>query len=201
MKTIGLTGGIATGKSTVASLLRDHHDLPVIDADQIARDVVAPGTPALAEIQQFFGEGVLLASGALNRKALGAIVMADADKRQRLEAITHPRIGEAIGEWLARQVQQGQRWAVVEAALMIETGSAQLYDLLLVISCSAQVQLSRLTAREGYDTATATRWIKAQLPLAQKEAVAHHVIVNDSDQAALAEKVQAFIDWLAKDGA
>ena len=106
MKTIGLTGGIATGKSTVARILREALDVPVIDADQVAREIVAPGQPALAEIVTRFGQSVLLADGQLNRRALGAVVMADPEARQALDGITHPRIREAIQRQL-RQLAEG----------------------------------------------------------------------------------------------
>jgi len=189
MKTLGLTGGIATGKSTVATLLRDTYGVPLIDADQVARDVVQPGSPALEEIRRTFGDEVLLPTGALNRKALGRIVMADAEKRRVLEAITHPRIGQSIEEWLSTQDTQGAAWAAVEAALMVESGSYHRYDILIVVSCSPATQIARLRAREGFDQEVAQRWLDAQLPLAEKEAVADHVLHNDDDLAQLAEAV------------
>ena len=196
MKTIGLTGGIATGKSTVAALLRDTHGLPVVDADRVARAIVDLGSPALAEIRRFFGDEVLLPDGALNRKRLGTIVMADPAKRRALEDITHPRIAQAIVGWLAEQAAQGRDWAVVEAALMVETGSYHRYDVVIVVSCSPQNQIARLAQREGFDAATAQQWMDAQLPLARKEAVADHVIRNDGDRASLVTAVQAVVDNL-----
>ena len=185
MKTLGLTGGIATGKSTVSALLRDRYGVPLIDADQVARDIVQPGAPALEEIRQAFGEEVLLPDGTLNRTALGRIVMADTAKRRVLEAITHPRIGQAIADWLSTERAQGAAWAAVEAALMVESGSYRAYDVLVVVSCSSETQLARLRAREGFDQEVAQRWIDAQLPLPEKEAVADHVLRNDDDLAQL----------------
>lgn len=189
MKTLGLTGGIATGKSTVSALLRDRYRVPLIDADEVARDIVQPGSAALDEIRHTFGEEVLLPGGTLNRKALGRIVMADTAKRRVLEAITHPRIGQAIAEWLSAQDGQGAAWAAVEAALMVESGSYRGYDVLIVVSCSPATQLARLRAREGFDQEVAQRWIDAQLPLAEKEAVADHVLRNDDDLSLLEDAV------------
>ena len=180
MITVGLTGGIATGKSTVAALLRGR-GVPVLDLDVVAREVVAPGTPALAEIAARWPE--VVAHGVLDRKALGRRIVANNAARAELEAITHPRIWTAMEAWLARQDAPA---VVVEAALMVETGSYRRYDRLLVVTCSPAVQRQRLAARDGYDAEAVERWLAAQLPLAEKVAVADAVVVNDGDEAALA---------------
>lgn len=182
VRTVGLTGGIACGKSTVARLLAAR-GVPVLDLDQVARQVVAPGEPALAEIARRW-PGVVV-DGALDRKALGAVIVADSGARRELEAITHPRIWERTEAWLAAQREP----AVVEAALMVETGSWRRYDRLLVVACSPAVQRARLAAREGYDPATVERWLAAQVPIADKVALADAVIWNDGDEAALADEV------------
>jgi dephospho-CoA kinase len=183
--TVGLTGGIACGKSTVAALLRAR-GVPVLDLDQVAREVVAPGTAALAEIAARWPNAVQ--GQELNRKALGAIVMADPDARRALEAITHPRIWEAMEAWLAAQTAPA---VVVEAALMVETGSWRRYDRLLVVSCTPEVQTARLRQREGFDAATAARWLAAQLPLGEKERVATAVIHNNDSAEALVGATEA----------
>lgn len=185
-RVIGLTGGVATGKSTVAALLRAR-GVPVIDADQVSREVTAPGSPGLAEVVAAFGAGVLTEAGALDRKALGAIVFADPVARARLEAITHPRIGAAISAWI--EAQRGP--CVVEAALMVETGSWRRYDDLLVVSCPPGLQRSRLMAREAIGPEEADRRLAAQLPLAQKEALASVLVWNDGDAGQLAAAVDA----------
>ena len=190
MKTVGLTGGIASGKSTVASLLRAR-GVPVIDADQAARDVVRPGEPALDEIAARFGPGVLQPDGALDRKALGAVVVADAAARADLEAITHPRIRARITEALDALAEAGTPVAVVEASLMVETGSWRLYDALLVVTASPETQVARLEAREGYDPAAARRWLDAQLPAAARVRLATAVIDNDGPPDALPDLVDA----------
>lgn len=184
MLRVGLTGGIACGKSTVAGLLRAR-GVPVIDADQVAREVVAPGQPALAEIAARFGSEILQPDGSLNRKALGARVVADPAAKADLERMLHGRIRALLAQWLAAQAQAGAPVAVVEAALLVETGSYQQYDALLVVRASPDVQRARLMAREGLDAATADQWLAAQLPLAAKVAVATAVVDNDGEPAAL----------------
>lgn len=179
MKRVGLTGGIASGKSTVAELLRAKH-VPVVDADQVSREVVAPGQPALAQIAARFGAAVLNPDGSLDRKALGARVVADAEARRALEAITHPAIRAAVSAVLDRWEAAGYPVAVVEASLMVETGSWRAYDAVLVVAASPETQRLRLQAREGYDAATAERWLAAQLPLEEKLKVATAVIWNDA---------------------
>ncbi|MBK7756580.1 MAG: dephospho-CoA kinase [Deltaproteobacteria bacterium] len=191
MKTIGLTGGIATGKSTVARILRDELGVPVIDADQVAREIVAPGQPALAEIAARFGPSVLLADGALDRRALGALVMGDPLARQALDGITHPRIRAAIQHHLRRLADEGAPAAAVEAALLVETGAYKLYDALLVVTCTPTTQLQRLMSREKMSEDEARRWVQSQLPLAEKERLGTVVIHNNGDDASLRDAVRA----------
>ena len=179
MITIGLTGGIATGKSTVARILREDLNVPVIDADQVSRDVVATGSPGLADLVQSFGPEILREDGALDRKALGRLVVGDAVARRKLEGLTHPLIREEIEARLTALESGGAAVAVVEAALMVETGSFRFYDQLIVVSCHPQVQLERLMARENLSEEQAKQWLATQLPLARKEAVATCVIRND----------------------
>ncbi len=195
MLRIGLTGGIACGKSTVAQLL-EQRGIPVRDADQVAREVVAPGTDGLAAIVDRFGPGVLAEDGGLDRPALRQRVIASPEARRALEAITHPRIHAALEAWLAAQAQAGAAAAVVDAALMIETGSAARYDALLVVACRPETQLARLMARDGHDEAVARRWLSAQLPIDEKvdRALAHGraaCIRNDDPPAALPAAVDA----------
>lgn len=192
MHTVGLTGGIACGKSTVAGILRAR-GVPVIDADQVSREIVALGEPALDEIAACFGAEILQADGTLNRKALGALVMGDSEEarveRRKLEAITHPRIFGRIGEKLQAHAAAGAPIAAVEAAIMVESGNHRLYSALLVVACSPAVQLRRLMARQGFDEATAAGWIATQMPIAEKVAVADAVVHNDGDLADLEREV------------
>lgn len=190
----GLTGGIGTGKSTVARRLREHHHIPVIDADEAARAVVAPGSDGLAAVVDAFGPEVLTPDGALDRPAMRRRVMGDAEARKRLEAITHPRIAAWVMARVGEALQSGHDLVGVEAALMVETGSHRNYGALLVVSCDPATQLARVQARDGVTEAEARRVLEAQLPLAQKEAVADHVIRNDGSLAALHAAVDAWVD-------
>lgn len=189
MRTFGLTGGIGTGKSTVAALLRARHGVPIVDADLVARDVVAPGSDGLAAVVAAFGPDVLDADGALDRARMRARILADAEARRTLEGITHPRIFVAITEALRALAEAGHPLAGVEAALMVETGSWRLYDALVVVSASPDTQVRRVMARDGVDEAAARAIVAAQLPMAEKERVATVVIRNDADLDALGAEV------------
>ena len=189
MIVVGLTGGIATGKSTVARILAAD-GVPVIDADQVARDVVAPGQPALAAIVEAFGPDVLDADGSLDRAAMRRRIAHDADARRTLEGITHPAIRVAIFEELTRLREAGHPAAVVEAALLVETGTYRQYPELVVVTCDPAVQLERLLKRDGASESESRALIAAQLPLTDKEAVATQVIRNDGTEAALRERTR-----------
>jgi dephospho-CoA kinase len=195
--TFGLTGGIGTGKSTVARLLRER-GIPVVDADQSAREVVAPGSEGLAEIAQVFGASFLLEDGSLDRAAMRAHVIRDDAARKRLEQITHPRIFLAISRDLRAHAEAGATLMGVEAALMVETGSYKMYDALVVVSCSPDTQLARVIARDGVDEADAKQIIATQAPLADKEAVADHVVRNDGSLADLERAVATLVDELRR---
>ena len=185
MKTVGLTGGIACGKSTVADILRQELNVTVIDADQVARDITAKGSVGLAWITEAFGTEVLTEDGALDRKRLGALVMDRPERRKQLEGITHPLIREEISARLNALEAAGAAVAVVEAALMVETGSAALYDFILVVSASPATQLARLEARNGFTADEAQRWLDSQMPMAEKERAATVVIRNEGSLLAL----------------
>jgi dephospho-CoA kinase len=182
MRVIGLTGGIASGKSTAGRMLAEL-GAPVVDADQIARDVVAPGQPALAEIVDSFGPDVLLPDGTLDRKRVGAIVFGDGDKRRRLNAITHPRIGAATQAQLASLRERGAPVAIYEAALLVENGVHRALDGLIVVACDEATQRSRLVTRDGLSDAEARARMAAQAPLADKLAAATWVIDTSGDLA------------------
>jgi dephospho-CoA kinase len=189
MRTLGLTGGVATGKSTVAGLLRGEHGVPVLDADEVAREIVAPGEPALLEIQQRFGKSMLRADGTLDRARLREHIVSDPTARTNLEAITHPRIGARMLELLGELRDQGAPLAFVEAALMVETGTWRLYDALWVVTCSPDLQRMRLVERDGVSETDALALIATQLPLAEKEALASEVLHNEGDLPRLRRSV------------
>ena len=193
MIVVGLTGGIATGKSTVADWFRKT-GVAVIDADRIAREVVRVGTPALGAIQRAFGPKVLRDDGELDRPAMRQRIATDPTSRVRLEQITHPAIFEAIENQLQALRDSGAQVAVVEAALMVETGSYRSYDEVIVVTCSPDLQLSRLLARDGADPESSKALIAAQWPLAEKAAVATHIIENNGTIEALHARVQEVWD-------
>jgi dephospho-CoA kinase len=180
---VGLTGGIATGKSTVSDIFR-RLGCVVIDADVLAREVVGPGEPALAAIVREFGPDVLQADGTLDRKRVAAIVFADPERRRRLEAITHPAIRDRFLARLADLEAQGFDGIVVwDAPVMIETGGHRAMDRLVVVVTDTATQRARAVGRDG-DPADVERRIANQMPLAEKAKLADHVIDNSGDRAA-----------------
>lgn len=185
---IGLTGGIASGKSTVARLFAGL-GVPVIDTDELAREVVQPGSAGLAEIVAAFGPGVLDAEGALDRRQLRARVFADPAARARLEAITHPRIEAAM---LAAAGRAGGPYQLLVVPLLAEAGFGRHVDRVLLVDCPPETQYRRLLERDGEDPAQARRMLAAQLDRASRLHHADDIIHNDdADPAALLAQVQA----------
>jgi dephospho-CoA kinase len=176
MRVVGLTGGIASGKSTVSAMFREL-GAQVIDADQVARDVVEPGTPGLEEVARRF-PGVLDPSGQLDRAALGRRVFADPAERRALEGILHPRIREEVARRTEALARAGETVVLYDAALLIENGLHRGMDGLIVVSAPEAVQRARLAARDGLDDAAITARLAAQLPLADKRAHATWVVEN-----------------------
>lgn len=187
---VGLTGGIATGKSTVSGILRGL-GCEIIDADLLAREVVEPGQPALAQIASEFGRDVVTASGALDRKRLGAIIFADPERRRRLEAITHPAIRDRFLARLDELAEQGFVGIVVfDAAVMIESGNYKNMDRLVVVVTDDPTQMTRLHGRDGTAAPENRRKIDSQMPLAEKAKLADYVIDNSGSRDATAEQVR-----------
>jgi dephospho-CoA kinase len=179
MYSVGLTGGVASGKSAVAERFAAR-GIAVIDADVAARDVVQPGQPALAEIAATFGSDVLLADGQLDRAALRRHVFGDDDARRRLEAILHPRIRTALHEDALHA--QGP-YAIVAIPLLAEGGGRNAYpwlDRILVVDVHREIQLARVMARDNIDAILAERMVAAQASRQARLAIADDVVVNDS---------------------
>ena len=151
----------------------------VIDADELARDIVEPGEPALDDIVDTFGDDVLADDGTLDRTRLGDKIFQDDQARRRLEAITHPRIAEAMFDRARQAFDQGHRWVLYDAALLVETGSHNLLDALIVVDCSETTQMQRLQQRDEVDEEQAESRIDAQLPLSNKRDAADFIIDND----------------------
>jgi dephospho-CoA kinase len=176
VRVFGLTGGIASGKSTVTAMFRDA-GVPVIDADALAREVVALGQPALEEIARRF-PGTVTAEGRLDRAKLGALVFSDASARAALNAITHPRIQALALERTAALADQGVPVALYDAALLIENRLHEAMDGVILVACPVEVQRTRLMQRSGLTAAEADQRIASQMPLEQKRPFATWVIDN-----------------------
>lgn len=186
---IGLTGGIASGKS-VASRVLSALGVGIVDADQIAREVVAPGSEGLAAVVQAFGSEVLTANGALDREKVAARVFREPDARKILQAITHPRIAVRSAERLAELAATATPYVVYDAPLLVEVGAHKGLDALIVIAADRATQIARAVARDGMTADEAERRIAAQLPLADKVAVADYVVNNEGSLAQLEAAVQ-----------
>jgi dephospho-CoA kinase len=182
---VGLTGGIASGKSTVTRLF-EALGVPIIDTDLLAREVVAPGEPLLARIAARFGPGVLAADGSLDRAALRAIVFADAAARADLEQLTHPAIRARLE---ARSAVLGGPYQVLVIPLLVETGGRTPVDRVLVVDCSEALQIRRLQARDGTPLEQARQILAAQATREARLAMANDVIVNEGDLAAVRDRV------------
>lgn len=186
---IALTGGIATGKSTVARELAAL-GAAVVDADAIAHEVVEPGTPGLAEVREAFGDGVVHPDGSLDRAAVAAIVFADAGARRRLEAITHPRIRDLMQQRTAAALAGPAPLVVVDVPLLYEGGLEAMFPAVMVVATSPEEQVRRLTARDGMPLDQARARIAAQLPIGDKRTRATWVIDNDGTVAQTAAAVR-----------
>ena len=193
---IGLTGGIASGKSTVAKLLVDRGAL-VVDADQLARAVVEPGQPALAELVARFGAAILTPDGQLDRKRLGAIAFADPAARVDLGRITHPRIAAASARAIAEASDHGAQVVFYEAALLVENRAHTGLAGLIVVAATPGVQEQRIMARDGLALDEARARIASQAPLGAKLAAATWVITNDGDPAELEHQLDAVVAEIA----
>lgn len=181
MRIIGLTGGVATGKSTVARFF-SQHGITVIDADAIAREAVLPGAPALQRIIDVFGSGILLPDGTLDRKALGAVVFGDVEKLRLLEGILHPAIKLLAEQKISRSGQDGERVVVYMAPLLIEAGATDRVDEIWVVSTTEAVQLERLMSRDKISREEAMRIIESQMPLTEKVRFGRVVIDNSGTE-------------------
>ena len=188
MLRIGLTGGIGSGKSTVAALLAARGAL-VVDADRIAREVVEPGTPGLAAVVAEFGDGLLTADGALDRPALAAVVFGDPAARARLDGIVHPLVRARAAELV--EAAPPDAVVVQDVPLLVETGQAGSYDLVLVVETDPETRVARLGER-GLGAEDARARIASQATDEQRRAVADVVLRNDGDRAALEPQVESF---------
>lgn len=197
MVRVGLTGGVASGKSTVAAILAELGAV-VIDADLLARDVVAAGTPGLAAVVDAFGPEVLTADGDLDRPAMAALVFGDPERRRRLETIVHPLV-RARGADLEAAAPAG---AVVvhDIPLLVETGQADRFDAVVVVDVPVETQIDRMVALRGMTRAEAEARIAAQASREERRAAATHLIVNDASLAQLRTRVEEIYLSLVGEG-
>ena len=193
MLKVGLTGSIAVGKSYVCTCLRELGAF-VLDADQTAREVVEPGTEGLRQIVENFGAEVLQPNGQLDRAKLGAIVFADERKRQLLNKFVHPLVIEAQNEWLSECEKLNPHGiAVIDAALMIESGSHKRFKKLIVVWCEPAIQLQRLMLRNDLSEADALQRINAQMPQGEKKRYADYLIdTSDGFEATKRQTIEIY---------
>lgn len=194
MELWGLTGGIACGKSTVSGMLAQRGAV-IVDADQLARDVVAPGQPAWTALVEAFGPSALAPDGQIDRKYLGTLIFGDNDARARLNAITHPAIAVLAAQRTAQAQAGGAAVCIYDAPLLVENGLHHGLREVLVVTAQPQTQLQRLVQRDGLTPAQAQARMDAQMPVAEKARVATHVFANDGALADLEAQVAAF--WTA----
>ncbi|MEO5761940.1 MAG: dephospho-CoA kinase [Vicinamibacteria bacterium] len=188
---VGLTGSIASGKTTVARRLKDR-GIPVIDLDKVGHEVLRKRHEAFEPVVQAFGEGVLGPDGEIDRKVLGALVFADTEARERLNQIVHPKIRDEEARRFAGMAESGVAAVVTEAALLIETGQRSRFDFFVVVGCAPEIQIDRLMKREGCAIDEARKRIAAQLPFEKKRVDADYVIDTSGsreDTLSLADKL------------
>lgn len=193
---LGLTGGIACGKSTVASMLMQRGAI-LIDADVIAREVVEPGTYTLEELTKQFGSHILNSDGTINRKELGSIVFADESKRKVLNAIMHPSIRSEMKSRMERyELSEPDKLIVVDIPLLYESGLDNMFKEVMVVYVPEEVQLQRLMERDGYSHADAEARLQAQMPIEDKKKLSDVLIDNSGTLKATEAQVEAF--WKGK---
>ncbi|GIO16629.1 dephospho-CoA kinase [Cohnella xylanilytica] len=189
---IGLTGGIATGKSTVSQML-ERRGAALVDADRIAREVVEPGQAPLRQIAERFGQAVLNEDGTLNRRKLGQIVFSDEAERKALEAITHPAIRALMRERMERlEAERPDRLVVVDVPLLFESKLQSLFEQVLVVYVPRSVQLTRLMERDGLAEEEARKRLDAQMDIEDKKRLADYVIDNSAGLAETEEQIERF---------
>jgi dephospho-CoA kinase len=197
MRVFGLTGGIGSGKSTVARLFREVK-IPVVDADRISREITSPGKPAYIDIVARFGKEILSPDGRIDRKMLGAIIFADPAKRADLEAITHPRIALGIREAVSALASEGHPVAIVEAALIHEKGPQGIFEAVIGVRCSRGLQVLRLMIRDGIPREQALQIVSSQMDPEEKARASDYVIDNSGDLAGTRAQVRALAETLRR---
>jgi dephospho-CoA kinase len=194
---IGLTGGIACGKSLVRMRLEER-GFPTLDADEVVHRLLGPGSEATREIRARFGETVIGPDGAVDRKALGAIVFSDSRERDKLNEIVHPRVWAEIARFFGEAATAGARLAVVDAALMVETGSYETYDRLIVVHCRPEQQVERLMKRDGLSREQAEKRIAAQMPIEEKRGYGDFLVDTSGSLSETEERIEGLVEELER---
>ena len=189
---IGLTGGIATGKSTVANIFK-RFGIPVINSDEAAREVVVPGTEGYKKVVEAFGKEILLPNGEINRKKLAEIIFSNPEKKKKLEEILHPLIDKDIQQKLQVIEEQGQKLVVLEVPLLFEKGWDKRMHYTVTVTAPLELQIERLTQRDKIDRKEALKRIKNQMPLEEKIKRSHFVIDNSQGPKELEEQVKRIL--------
>ncbi|RYZ08985.1 MAG: dephospho-CoA kinase [Myxococcales bacterium] len=195
MRVFGLTGGIGSGKSTAAALLRER-GVPVVDADELAREAVAPGSAGLSRVLAELGQDLLGPDGALDRKRLGARVFSDETLRKRLNSITHPIVRRLSQERFSQLEKQGAELAAYDVPLLFEVGLDAALRPVVLVAAQESTQVARILARDGLSELEARARIAAQLPLSVKRERADYVVENDGTLEDLAAQVDALLPKL-----
>lgn len=198
MLTIALTGGIACGKSTVSAMLAGL-GASIIDADEISRSLTAPGGPALPAIRQAFGDGVFHADGTLNRPALSAVVFADAQAIQQLNAITHPLVRQQMEDQLNACRKNGAQIVILDVPLLFEANMQHMGDLVACVTAPEEIQIARMKSRNGYSREEALSRIRNQMPVSEKASRSDVVIDTNVPLEELERTVQMLYQgWMAR---
>jgi len=192
MLVVGLTGGIASGKSTVSDMFKEA-GIPVVCADELAHEAVKAGSPALEEIRRCFGEEVISPNGELDRAVMARLVFGDQSKRELLESIIHPKVAEEKDKLLTRLERQGHRLAVVDVPLLYETGWERFFDLVVVVYVPERLQVERLVARDNMSEEDARARLLAQMPIEEKKSRADHVVDNAGSLERTREQVEGIL--------
>ncbi|WP_462406964.1 dephospho-CoA kinase [Gracilibacillus sp. Marseille-QA3620] len=192
-KIIGLTGGIASGKSTVSNWLLSQ-GYPVVDADIAARKVVEPGMPALEKIRKAFGDDVLLPDGTLDRKRLGSIIFANEEKRQTLNVIVHPAVREWMRQETERAFGEGASIVIMDIPLLFESKLTHMVEETILVYVTKEIQLKRLMERDGYMEADALARIHAQMPIDEKKELADYIVDNNGPLSETIEQMRQIMD-------
>ncbi|QQE73518.1 dephospho-CoA kinase [Brevibacillus composti] len=195
---LGLTGGIATGKSTVTAMLRER-GIPVIDADQIAREVVEPGKPAYESIVRYFGEEILLPDGQIDRAKLGEIVFSDEAERQKLNTIVHPEVRRVMREQAEEAEKNGATIVFLDIPLLFESRLQHMVDKVVVVYAPAEMQMARMMERDEFDEEQAEKRLRAQWPIEQKKEEADFVIDNTGSREETEKQVEQLVRRLKAD--